>query len=86
MVGIPNDPVALLSDAHAALIDAGNEPDNSVRRRCCAHHAATQAADVLVRPESTDSQRVQAMSYLQQALTWQSRSTSPNSHNQGALR
>jgi hypothetical protein len=70
-MGIPNDLATLLDDAHASLIDAGNEPNDSVRRRCFAHHAATQAADVLVRLESTAAQRVQASSYLQRAIAWQ---------------
>lgn len=68
-MGIPDDPAALLDDARLSLLEAAAHPDGSIRRRCAHHHAATQASDVLVRPESTAVQREHAARYLHRALT-----------------
>ncbi|MEU3475862.1 hypothetical protein [Rhodococcus sp. NPDC006774] len=67
-MGIPDDPEALLDDAHASLLEAASHPAHSIRARCSFHHAATQASDVLLRPESTATQRDHATRYLHQAL------------------
>ncbi|PYE13487.1 hypothetical protein DFR67_11641 [Williamsia limnetica] len=67
---LADDPAQLLGEAEQALIDAGGEPEASTRRRCHAHHAAVQASDVIVRPESTPTQREQARSVLRDALAW----------------
>lgn len=67
-MGIPDNPAALLDDARLSLLEADAHPDGSIRRRCAHHHAATQASDVLARPESTADQRDQAARYLHQAL------------------
>lgn len=67
-MGIPDDPTALLADARAALLEGAAHPEGSIRRRWSFHHAATQASDVLVRPESTATQREHAARYLHQAL------------------
>ncbi|MBA4025034.1 MAG: hypothetical protein C0482_21990 [Gordonia sp.] len=65
-----DEPAQLLGDAEQALIDAAGEPEASTRRRCHAHHAAVQASDVIVRPESTPAQRERATSVLHDALAW----------------
>lgn len=67
-MGIPDDPAALLADARASLLEAAGHPEGSIRKRCARHHAATQASDVLLRPESTGTQRDHAAYYLHQAL------------------
>ena len=74
-MGIPDDPEALLDDAHASLLEATAHPAHSIRARCSFHHAATQASDVIARPESTADQRNQAARYLHQALA-----TRPGQH------
>lgn len=68
-MGIPDDPAALLDDARESLLEATSHPEGSIRARCARHHAATQASDVLLRAESTGSQRDHAARYLHQALT-----------------
>lgn len=69
-VSLVDEPAQLLNEAEQALIDAAGEPEASTRRRCHAHHAAVQASDVIVRPESTPTQRERARSVLRDALTW----------------
>lgn len=68
----------LLRDSYQSLEAAFAEPKASDRRRSHAHHAATQASDVVMRPESTDSQREQAGYYLNQALILQAEFDPPN--------
>lgn len=67
-MGIPDDPASLLLDAQQSLLDATGEPEHSDRRRAHAHHAATQASDVLLRPESTPEQHRDAAHVLEHAL------------------
>jgi hypothetical protein len=66
-VSIPDDPAYLLHDARQNLIDADREPQGSTRRRSFAHHAETQCADLILRPESSEMQRAQASVFLEQA-------------------
>lgn len=80
-MGISDDPAALLDDARASLLEAAGHPDGSIRKRCARHHAATQASDVLLRPESTGTQRDHAAFYLHQALA-----TGPGQNQPGGER
>lgn len=66
-MSIPDDPAYLLDDARQNLIDADREPPGSTRRRSFAHHAETQCADLILRPESSETQRAQASVFLDQA-------------------
>lgn len=68
-MGIADDPAALLDDARVSLLEADAHPVDSTRERCARHHAATQASDVIARPESTAPQRDQAAQYLRQSLS-----------------
>lgn len=70
-MGIPDDPTSLLRDAQQSLLDATSEPAHSERQRSYAHHAATQASDVLLRPESTPTQHQDAALVLEHALALQ---------------
>ncbi len=66
-MSIPDDPASLLEDARQSLIDADREPQGSTRRLSFAHHAETRSADVILRPESSETQRAQASVFLEQA-------------------
>lgn len=66
-MSIPDDPAYLLADARQNLIDADREPPGSTRRPSFAHHAETQCADLILRPESSETQRAQASVFLEQA-------------------
>jgi hypothetical protein len=80
-VSIPDDPASLLDDARQSLIDADREPQGSTRRRSFAHHAETQCADLIVRPESSEMQRAQASVFLEQAQAIQKEpATDPPEH------
>lgn len=81
LVSIPDDPASLLDDARQSLIDADREPQGSTRRGSFAHHAETQSADLLVRPESSETQRAQASVFLEQARAIQKEpTTDPPAH------
>ncbi|MBA4023906.1 MAG: hypothetical protein C0482_16225 [Gordonia sp.] len=66
-MSIPDDPASLLDDARQSLIGADREPQGSARRRSFAHHAETQSADLILRPESSETQRADASAFLEQA-------------------
>lgn len=80
-MSIPDDPASLLDDARQSLIDADREPQGSTRRRSFAHHAETQSADLILRPESSETQRAQALVFLEQAQAIQKEpATDPPEH------
>lgn len=84
-MSIPDDPASLLDDARQSLIDADREPQGSTRRRSFAHHAETQSADLILRPESTDTQRAEASVFLEQAQAIQKEpATDPPEHQLGS--
>ncbi|ORM37780.1 hypothetical protein [Williamsia sp. 1135] len=64
-------PEELLRDIQQSLTDAYAEPVASERRRSFAHHATTQASDLIMRDESTPEQRKQGSAYLEQSLALQ---------------
>lgn len=84
-MSIPDDPASLLDDARQSLIDADREPEGSTRRRSFAHHAETQCADLILRPESSETQRAQASIFLEQAQAIQKEpATDPPEHQLGS--
>lgn len=67
----PNTPDELLRDIERSLEEAYGEPVASDRRRSFAHHATTQASDLIMRENSTADQRTQAAAYLEKSLALQ---------------